>query len=249
MFKVKKTSKPGECRAMRCTSPAQDLLCPRHLEQWEQEGRPALETQTKAPPTGTGLVPAELETELTEERHKAQKALDLIAKLPAETDADRERLGSLINVAAAQVKRLDEKRKEATGPLLKTKKVIDSWFEAPIEFYKQARQLLEDKLGTKLLEIQQAKDKALAEIQANAGSAPAEAFELAHAPSAAPETVGSKFVTKYRVDDFALVPDKYKLMVLDHAAIARQVMETGMNTVIPGIVVYEEVDIRARRAS
>jgi hypothetical protein len=250
MFKVKKTTKPGECQAMRCNSPAQDKLCPRHDKEHEQAGRPDLETNTPKPGpagAGTGMVPAELEGQLTEERHKAQKALEMVQRLPAETEQDRVRLAALINVAGAQIKTLDDRRKSVTGPLLAIKKTVDGWFSPAIDFYEKAQTCMKDKVSARMLQLEAEAAKARVEVLESPQTAPAESFELAQTPVTAPAGLGSRDVWKYKITSFELVPDKYKLIVLDHAKLTREVQDLGSQAVIPGIEVYKEIQLKGTR--
>ncbi len=257
MFSIKKVTKAGQCAAMRCIAPCADLLCPRHEQEWRDAGMPALTTQTDQAPAKAGKeaesgalvlsVPASLQTELTTARHEAQESLALIAELSTDTEEDRALCSELMKMAAGKVKDLDAQRLTVTKPLNEIVKTVNSWFKPAIEFYGQAKELLGDKLAAALVQQETARKEALALIQENAGDAPAEVFDVAHAPVDAPNGAQVRRTLKYRVTDIKALPDYLKYEVPDAHKIELLVKAEGLKLTIPGLEVYEEVSVGVGR--
>jgi hypothetical protein len=250
MFAIKKTTKTGECRAMRCTMKSGDLLCEKHAIEWKAAGCPPLVRDLSLAPRGDSLATLEpTRVEMEAERHRAQEALAIIAALPVETEEDRAFIAQCINQATAEVKRLEEKRKGVVAPLNQVVKTVNGWFSPAVEFYSQAKALLSNKLAERIKRLESERTAALAEIQAGGGEASPEAFLVAHASASAPAGTTVRRRLKWRVTDLSKVPDTCLTTIINEGAVDGIVAEYGLKTNIPGIEVYEDITVGAGRGA
>jgi hypothetical protein len=251
MFAIKKTRTTGKCSAMRCTEDAKDLLCARHEAEWQEAGAPPL-TRDVASAVGSaskGDALAPIEAKLTTARHEAQLELAAIAQLPSETEEDAALLAAYVNAASAKIKELDDERKSAVGPLNATVKKINGWFSPVIEFYTQAKSMCGSKLSERVKRLEAEQTAALVEIQANAGNADAGTYLAAHATPQTPAGVQVRRKLKWRVVDFSKIPEHFLTMVVHEAVVQGQIDQTGLQTSIPGIEVYEDITIVSGRSA
>lgn len=252
MFTIKKTRKPGQCSAMRCqiqcTPGHSDLLCEKHEQEWLSSGSPAL-TSESAPLAKSDDISPQLVAKLDAERAQAQEALQLVMALPVETEEERTRIGEYINLAGAKVKELEAERTSYTGPLNAVLHKINGQFKPITEFYGSIQRALKDKLAAKLVALEAERAAALKLVAENPTGASAETFAMAHAERQAPSNVGVRRRVLWRMVDSRLLPEEYTMRVPFEAKIAAQVSMDGLKTSIPGIEVYEDVDVTAGRAS
>lgn len=200
----------------------------------------------KPDPGSTALVPAELEGELTQERGRAQECLQMIQTLTIESQADLDLAGELLGSAKAKIKELEEQRKSVTGPLNQVVKTINGWFKPVTEFYESCERALKERVAEHTLAQQAKQDAALAEIEAGAGDASAEAFAAATQVTENPSNVSTRVRWIWTVENWALVPGKYKKLVLDEAAVAAEVEAHGDRAAIPGITITKDIQVIAR---
>lgn len=162
----------------------------------------------------------------------------------------------------AKLKRtLEDKRKEYTGPINTHLKAINEAFKmlmAPVE---QADQLTR----SKILAYRQEQDRKAREVEEinrlrmeaaqreaamNNGEikepvqiveAPIPVVNKVYVPGG---TLGIMKVRKYRVVDFALLPNQYKI---ENSALLNKVVKAGIPS-IPGVQIYEEETLRVTEA-
>lgn len=251
MFKVKKVTQDGQCRAMRCKSASHQAtawLCHKHHAEWTNAGQPDLDAID--PGTGTDLtlaVPGTLKTQLDTERLEAQEVLALVQSLPTDTEEQRTYIGALHNQAAQKIADLEAQRTSVTGPMHQIKKTIDGWFSPTVQYYTQIKKALADKLLTHQRLAEQAQVKALQTVQDGVGLATAEVFEVAHNTPAPPANVGVRRRIMYTVEDFDALPAEYKITLPDHAKLRGMVDAQGLDMKVPGVRVYEELAISKGR--
>lgn len=237
---------------MRCKEAATDLMCPRHEAEWEIAGSPALTQPAAAEPAqGDALtlaVPKALQGELATARGEAQAYLQAVADMPNVSDEDLALCADVVNHAKDRAKALDEQRKSVTAPLNEVVKTVNSWFKPPIEFWGSVKSLAGEKITQALAARDQQKREALAEIQAGAGEASAEAFAVVQRVDDAPLGVSVRRTLKYRVTDMSQVPEGLTVRVVNDDAIKALVEQHGMALQVPGIEVYEDVTVAAGRS-
>jgi len=256
-----KTLKAGECGVMRCQNPsmvlvdgasfgrdgAQVPLCSRH----------AGADMTQAPPApGATLVvgaedplmPADVQAEVQGEAIIAREARAEIQVFLIENDNDLTFASEVLGEVMGHYNRLDEREKQATGPLNKALKVIRDWFRPAKEDYAAAKIAIKDKIAAyhtlRTKERQAALEAAAAAHRA--GDAAATQIAVTAVPEAPPKTDGAsvRVVWTYELVDFALVPDKYK--VLHHTLLTETVKLSGAATNIPGIRAIQENKVIGR---
>lgn len=222
MFTIKKQTVQGTCAAMRCTKPAVDLLCPLHTKEWNDAGQPQLEAQAKkapAAPGAGGLTEAEQQA-MVLERDKQTGALELAQTWPLHTPELRDQLMGFVNAALERAKAIDAHRKEKVKPLNDTVKWINSIHNDVSEVYTKFAEIAKGRIGAELLRLEAAKREASKLIEANAGSAPAEAFQAAHMDTSGPSTAGgTRTDYVFEMVDPSQVPDWCWVRVLDRGAI------------------------------
>lgn len=241
MFTLKKLQKQGICSAMRCKSPAPDLLCERHELEWREAGCPQLSGEPTAV-IGT-LTPPDLKIRLDVERDKAARALAMLAHLPNDTPYALDKLGMLVNTSKGMIDRLEEERKTQVQPLNDAVKTINGWFKPVTDFYTAAQKLLKQKISDAVTAQEKAREEALKTISDGAGEAPADAFALAHAPIAAPSNVQLRDVTKYVVNDKSVIPERYWVRELNMKLIEAD-MKAGVD--VPGVARVVEKQVAAK---
>lgn len=222
MFTIKKSTPQGQCAAMRCKNPALDLLCPLHEKEWKDNGSPVLEpTKPKAASsTGGGVLTEAEQQAMVLERDQQTKALELAEQWPLHTPELRDQLMGFVNAALERVKVIETSRKDKTKPLLDTKRWIDQIHNDVSEVYQKFADIGKRRIGEVLLQIENEKRAAAKLIEANAGSAPAEAFAAAHMDTAAPKTAGgSRVEYEFTVENPSLLPDWAWMRVLDRGRI------------------------------
>lgn len=255
---IVKTFKLGECGVMRCQSPSVVLvegtpfgregvqvpLCERH-----SKGDTAQTTQAAPLPSSTAVIDAVGETvgtqlaspavqaEAEDETGVAKEALAEIQGLPITNDADLAFAAEILGEVKGHYNRLEERKKQATGPLNAALKTIRSWFQPAQDHYSSAEKVLKDKIAAyhamRAKERQAALDAAAAAHQA--GDNEATQVAIAAVPPAPPKIDGVSVRDDwtYEVVAFGLVPDKYK--VINHALLTAAVRESKGYTNIPGI--------------
>lgn len=250
MITLKKTIKAGVCAAMRCTNMAAGQLCEKHTAEHVQAGSPPLSVAAPAEPkagsTALATLPEERQAALVTERHTLQQMLEAAQTFPLVSDEQIAQGQGYLNAAHALAKQLDTEMHSATDPLEAVKKKIRSWFKPNIDTALAIKDTFSRRIGATLAERERARGVALAQIQASAGTAPAAAFEAAHASVSAPSDSGGLVeVRTYELVDFALLPDAYKILMPNHPAIADAV-DAGHE--IPGVRVTVTQKTRVGRA-
>src|SRR5690348_8748569 len=104
-MRTKKTTKPGECAAMRCVRTdivGANGLCERHDQEWKAAGSPPLaEPPSKATPTqAAGMVlDPKMHEDLELERQRTVDALVKAQAFPVDTAAGRDKMAGYVNKA------------------------------------------------------------------------------------------------------------------------------------------------------
>jgi hypothetical protein len=264
---IVKSFKQGECGVMRCQSPSVVLvegtpfgregvqvpLCERH-----SKGDMTQATPTEPMPSSTAVIDAVRETvgtqlavqaEAEDEVGVAREALTEIQGLPITSDADLAFAAEILGEVKGHYNRLEERKKQATGPLNAALATIRSWFKPAQDHYAAAEKTLKEKIAAyhtlRAQERQAALDAAAAAH--SAGDSAATQIAIAAVPPAPPKIDGVSVREEwtYEVVAFGLVPEKFK--VINHAVLLAAVKETKGFTNIPGIrpVLVNKVVARA----
>ncbi len=147
-------------------------------------------------------------------------------------------------------------KKRAAEPLLEAERILKKGiadYQAELErqrreeearLREEARRREEEARLAAAIAAEKEGEKALAEEILNEPVIPAVVVSAPPPPKLA--GVSSRKVWKFRIADAALVPRQY--MIPDTAAIGRVVAALGPRASIPGVEIYEETVIAARRA-
>jgi len=171
---------PHVCNVSRCKSAADGgstepgvefakkegkvWLCKQHMDKLHEERMAAADAAKEAAQvadTDAGAMVIVLEhamrAEMAGEAQEAEKALELIRAMPVDGQDDLDFADELRRDANGRLKWLKDRRTQATKKARETLEEIRSWFKAPIDFYEQAKGLLDDKIrdGMRQLEERQ----------------------------------------------------------------------------------------------
>jgi hypothetical protein len=203
---VKRKTKPGQCRAMRCKEPDNGSgFCARHEPEALAQGLivpitavgPKHEpTTAKDPVEAAGLVagfahvaaeaeivpaPA-VQIEARQSRESIQETLEGLDDLVIASDDDMSYANELLGYVKTQYKALEERRKSVSKPLNDVLKTYNSWFKPVTDLLKSAEQMLKAKIADATAAARKAQDEALARVaEAEAGGeAGGEVLAVAH---------------------------------------------------------------------
>jgi len=256
---IVKVFKDGECGVMRCQSAMSVLvdgtpfgrlgqvpLCEKHAAADMTAATPAVVPAASG--VEISLTPPNVQIEAQSEVSAAKEALEAIQQFEIQTDADLKFAGECLGEAKGHYNRLEERKKQATGPLNEALRAIRSWFAPAQEFYAASEKMLKDKIKAydkmRADERQRALDAAAAAHQA--GDAIATQAAIAAVPDATPKLNGVSLQEEwgYEVTCFSLVPDKYK--AINHQLVMAFVKEAKGNMNIPGLVPVRGTKVVAR---
>ena len=255
---IVKSFKSGACGVMRCQSPlvvfvegtpfgregVQVPLCEKHSKADTMQTTPAV-----PPPSSTAIIDAVGETvgaelaspamqaEAEDEVGVAKEALTEIEGFQIATDEDLTFAGEVLGEIKGHYNRLEERKKQATGPLNAALKTIRSWFQPAQDYYLSSEKSLKAKIAAyhtmRAAERQAALDAAAAAHQT--GDSAATQLAVAAVPPAPPKLDGVSVREEwtYEVTSFGLVPDKFK--VINHALLQAMAKESKAMLNIPGI--------------
>ena len=239
-MKLKKTMTQGVCAAMRCKSPAGDLLCEKHEQEWRDAGSPAL---TKENEPGTSLaIPTHIQAELTTERAKYQDAIQMVRTMPLTNQTQIDKAGQFVGMAQTKIKELEEQRKSVVQPLNNVVKEINSWFRPVVESLETVRDILKERIAESIAAGQKAQDEALRKIEEGGGKADASTLLVAHNTPVAPSNITVRKVLVGRVVDFSKLPDRFKEVNVS----ALKAAVTSGEKDIPGVVIEEQDQVIGR---
>lgn len=196
--------------------------------------------------TDVSLLPVKVQESLTVERKSAQESLAMIVNLAITSQADLDFAGELLGLTKSKIKELEAQRTSVTGPLNQAVKTVNGWFKPVTEFYGSCEKALKEKIATHMLAEQAKQDAALREIEAGAGDASPEAFAAATSVHEAPKNVSLKPRFKWTVTNWAIIPGRFKKMVLAEDLVEREIAEHGINANIPGLLIERDMGIIGR---
>jgi len=255
---IVKSFKPGMCGVMRCQGAmsifvdgaplgregVQVPLCEKHARADMTQTTPAMPMPSSGAiieavgeTVGTSLAPETMKTEAEGEVDLAKEALAEISTFMIQDDADLTFAGECLNEVKGHWNRLEERKKQATGPLNLALTTIRSWFQPAQNHYKASEDALKSKIAAyhtmRAQERQAALDAAAAMHQT--GDSAATLVAVAAVPEAPPKLNGVSVREEwtYEVVAFGLVPDKFK--VINHALLTAAVKESKGFTNIPGV--------------
>lgn len=255
---IVKTFKPNFCAVMRCQNAqfvlvdgaplgregVQVPLCEKHA------GADMTQT-TPAPPApsqgtiieavgetvGTALAPEAMKTEAEVEVGVAKDALAEIVGFVISDDESLAFAGECLGEVKGHWNRLEERKKQATGPLNAALATIRSWFQPAQNHYAASEKALKDKIAAyhamRAKERQAALDAAAAAVQVGNSEATQAAIAAVPPPPPKMDGISLQDAWSYEVVDFTLVPDKYK--VIHHGLVTAELKLHKGQLSIPGI--------------
>lgn len=249
---IVKSFKPGMCAVMRCQAAAavsvegtpfgregiQVPLCEKHSRGDMTPAAPSTAiVETTGETVSTSLAPKEVQTEAEDEISVAKETHVEIDSFTIATDEDLAFAGECLGEVKGHWNRLEERKKQVTGPLNAALQVIRGWFQPAQSHYAASEATLKQKIAAyhamRAKERQAALDAAAAAVQV--GNSEATQVAIAAVPPPPPKMTGVSVqdTWEYEVVDFAAVPDKYK--VIHHGLVTAELKLSKGNLKIPGI--------------
>lgn len=190
----------------------------------------------------------EIQKQVEKEARALEGVLDDVRKFPVDTQDDLDFAKHAVLDTKAQLKRLENRRKSATGPMNAAIKEINSWFKPATEALKAIETTWKGKIlqaqkdfaaKTRLLEVQ-------AREAAEAGDLEGVREAMVKASDAIPDMSGivTRKVWKFEIEHPNLLPPRY--LVPDEAAIRAEVQRLKGECDIPGLRVWCEDSVAAR---
>jgi hypothetical protein len=212
-------------------------LCERHSKEDVTSAKPTAIVETTGETVSTSLAPKEVQTEAEDEISVAKETHVEIDGFTIATDEDLAFAGECLGEVKGHWNRLEERKKQVTGPLNAALQVIRGWFQPAQSHYAASEVTLKAKIAgyhaMRAKERQAALDAAAAAVQV--GNSEATRVAIAAVPPPPPKLVGISVqdAWEYEVFDFTLVPDRFK--VVNHALVMAEVKLNKGATQIPGI--------------
>jgi len=216
-MRLKRTVKPGQCAAMRCTKSHVEggTLCERH----SQEPEPAADL-------------AVVRTELVPMVSNARKALDHVRALPVQGPAQIDHAVKLQKGLTEAIKALKARQAEITRPLLTALESARDLFREPIGLAEEGKTVLKGKIESALHGLREAEVKVL------------EAGEIPETFTQKPKGWVERPAYSFEVLDEAAVPEILKS--IDRGKVLSLIESTHGGQEIPGIKVIVEMKGFAR---
>ena len=272
-MELKKKTENGECQVLGCAHQRIALakaktffssrrrgnieLCEDHLfraqEMADQQGLTLVYEEIAAQPeqseqSEVSLVtmPSQdkLKTELSAEATNAEQLMAELNSFEIISKEDLEFAAEALTETKQNLKRLDDKRKEISGPLNEALRAANGLFKPAISFYQECEKLLKSKIAAAAAKADQVAREALQTAGEAAGQGDAEglttALEVHDQASEFPVTSGVQYRTswKFEVTDEKLVPREY--LTVNMRLVQSVVTHKKGDTDIPGIRAFEE---------
>ncbi len=166
---------------------------------------------------------------------RAQYALPPGAVMTIDSQEKSDQAGTLLKTVNRDVKALEAKRVEITGPMLKAKKAVDDLFRPGVEAGKTLAAMLRSAIGAYV--------DAQAAAQTTALEAGQHETALAVVQPTMASGVSTRTVWKWRITNENLIPREF--WVIDSAKVQAHVNANKGNSAIPGVEAYPETGISA----
>lgn len=270
MLNLKRRTKPGQCRAMRCTEA--DLgegFCERHLEEGRQIvaaerapvniDRAAPNVVGKDPVEAAGLQAGFAETSQTEivpqdafkqeiESHVASLAetLELIPEFSIVSNDDMNYANELLAWVKIRAKSLEARRKEISQPLNAVLRTYNGWFKKPLDALKVAEAQLKNKIAEALAATKRAQDEALAAVADTGGAVAGEVLAVAHGQELIdqPDNVSIQEDIDFEIVDEKVVPRAF--CKPDLAMLKAYGKAYGVAAEVPGVRFFKTRIVKQR---
>ncbi len=177
-------------------------------------------------------------SEIEQETQQAVGALREVKDLVIATPEDIAFAESEALSAKAQWKRIDERRKEITGPMNEALRSANDLFRPSLSAYAELEGLLRQKAEGARREIKRVNEAAMLAAQAALAANNVRQAAIAAAPiTAPPATKGMTYhdAWAYRIVDAAILPREF--LIPNEKAIKAWVEANGDKNVIPGVAV------------
>jgi len=206
-------------------------LCSTCLERTLQHAREALQE-------GMKMVDPHVQIEVHQEVTKATGALREMTDLPIVSSEDIAFAETLVIDAKKQWKRIDERRKEITGPMNEALRSANDLFRPALSAYLDVEGVLRQKIHAARQAIARVNQEAMEAAQRALANNDVRGAAIAAAPITAPPTTrGMTYhdAWEYRIIDAAAIPREF--LIPNDKAIKAWVEANGDKNVIPGIAV------------
>jgi hypothetical protein len=201
----------------------------------------------------TALVPVvvdKVKAELVQETTQAESAFAEINEFEIQTKDDLAFAVEILTETKANLKRLDEKRKEITGPLNEALKAANGLFKPAITFYEKCEKIIKQKIAAAYA---QAGSEARAALEAASeaagigdGTGVTAALQAHDDAVEFPEVEGIQYrsIWKFEITDESLIPRDF--LTPNILLISGVVQNKKGATDIPGVRVFEEKIVAVR---
>ena len=165
-------------------------------------------------------------------------------------------LSDTLTQARRLIAGLEKQRTDITKPILDSKKKVDAMFSPAVKALRSLEERVRDRIREMALARFEEKRLAISAVGAAMSRGEQAAIEVAmeRIQSTEQEFSGFSARTKWEVEsvDFSLLPDKFKVVCLNEAAVdevIRELKSAGSvePPVVPGIVFRLGADVRAKR--
>lgn len=232
---------------------AQDMATEQGLELvWKEYKVYKAEAAAASGPPETALVPVvdKLKAELVQESTQAEAVLSQINEFEIVTKDDLVFAAEVLVETKTSMKRIDDKRKEITGPLNEALRAANALFKPVITFYEKCEKILKQKIAAAHTqagsEAKAALESAAEAAAAGDGTGVTEALQAHDDAVEFPETDGIQYrkVWKFEITDESQIPREF--MTPNTLLISGVVLNKKGATNIPGVRVFEDKIIAVR---
>ena len=178
------------------------------------------------------------------QQQQAGHAVAQLQTITIDSDAGYQQAAEWLKWFKRNANAYESKRKAMTGPLLESKREIDSWFKPIVSTWVQAEQILKSKLQDYQARQLAQRQNIAQQMQAQRGNVPQTMALAAKAQlTIVPDVHGlsERKVLKWDIENVNLIPREF--WVLDSVKI-KQAMRKGVT--IPGVRYYQETSLAVK---
>lgn len=250
---LKKTIKPGQCAAMRCTGVSTDNgLCVRHMDAEINSDEPASDPEAKTLSTAIMVSPEtqqRVQTTLAQRSLEIQEMVETIPLFEITTNDDMAFANASLEEIKASAKTLEADRTSVTKPLNEALRGINAWFKPVAKLYEKAEVLWKEKIAAVLIEQKRVQDEALALVAEAPGEVATEVLAVAHGQELVeqPSNISIRTDWDFEITDESQIPRAF--CTPDRAKIKAYVHAFREAAVVPGVRFFTTQIVGQRRSA
>jgi hypothetical protein len=205
----------------------------------------------KAKKAAAEPISTQVEEALAATEAQASETLAFVASWSIQDQAEMDDAGALLAQCVAKKRELEAELKEITAPMrLAEKRVRDKWKPA-IAYLEQSEAAIKGAMRSFELQRLQEQKEAQRLVAESGGQVDAATLVVAHGQNQVQlaSQVSSRQLRRWRIINESLIPEKYFVRLLNEKAIDAELKLVGGKLAIPGIEVYEDVEIKNKPRS